>query len=97
MYLIGTPNFQRQHYLYWCNVYNLSHGITGHHHSSSGTKVMKKIWKIRTKNKIFFDAIIDSIAQRIWDYKAASTAANKKCHQWDVRQVLPISGIFAER
>ncbi len=19
-----TPNFQRQHYLYWCNVYNLS-------------------------------------------------------------------------
>ena len=21
-----TPNFQRQHYLYWCNVYNLSHG-----------------------------------------------------------------------
>ena len=22
-----TPNFQRQHYLYWCNVYNLSYGI----------------------------------------------------------------------
>ncbi len=22
-----TPNFQRQHYLYWCNVYNLSHGL----------------------------------------------------------------------
>ena len=21
-----TPNFQRQHYLYWCNVYNLSQG-----------------------------------------------------------------------
>ena len=41
-----TPNFQRQHYLYWCNVYNLSHGslegITGHHHSSSVAKVMKK-------------------------------------------------------
>ena len=38
-----TPNFQRQHYLYWCNVYNLSHGshkgVTGHHHSSSGAKV----------------------------------------------------------
>ena len=33
----------------------------------------------------------------IFDYKAASTAANKKCHQWDVRQVLPIGGIFAER
>ena len=29
--------------------------------------------------------------------KAASTAANKKCRQWDVRQVLPIDGIFAER
>ena len=26
MYQEGTPNFQRQHYLYWCNVYNLSHG-----------------------------------------------------------------------
>ena len=26
-----------------------------------------------------------------------STAANKKCRQWDVRQVLPIDGIFAER
>ena len=29
--------------------------------------------------------------------KAVSTAANKKCRQWDVRQVLPIDGIFAER
>ncbi len=27
MYLKRTPNFQRQHYLYWCNVYNLSYGI----------------------------------------------------------------------
>ena len=26
MFKIYTPNFQRQHYLYWCNVYNLSHG-----------------------------------------------------------------------
>ena len=26
LYLKRTPNFQRQHYLYWCNVYNLSHG-----------------------------------------------------------------------
>ncbi len=25
-----TPNFQRQHYLYWCNVYNLSQGIMRH-------------------------------------------------------------------
>ena len=29
--------------------------------------------------------------------KGSSAAANKKCHQWDVRQVLPIGGIFAER
>ena len=37
------------------------------------------------------------IKNLIFDHKAASTAANKKYHQWDVRQVLPIGGIFAER
>ena len=29
--------------------------------------------------------------------KVASAAANKKCRQWNVRQVLSIDGIFAER
>ena len=28
--------------------------------------------------------------------KGSIAAPNKKCHQWDVRQVLPIGGIFAE-
>ena len=28
--------------------------------------------------------------------KGISTAPNKNCHQWDVRQVLPIGGIFVE-
>ena len=41
-----------------------------------------------------YDLLIKNL---IFDHKAASTAANKKCHQWDVRQVLPIGGIFAER
>ena len=35
--------------------------------------------------------------QVIYCDKGSSAAANKKCHQWDVRQVLPIGGIFAER
>ena len=29
--------------------------------------------------------------------RQTSTAANKKCRQWDVRLVLPIDGIFVER
>ena len=29
--------------------------------------------------------------------RQTSTAANKKCRQWDVHRVLPIDGIFAER
>ena len=28
--------------------------------------------------------------------KGSIAAPNKKCRQWDVRQVLPIDGIFAE-
>ena len=28
--------------------------------------------------------------------KGSIAAPNKKCHQWDVRLVLPIGGIFAE-
>ena len=28
--------------------------------------------------------------------KGSIAAPNKKCHQWDVPQVLPIGGIFAE-
>ena len=29
--------------------------------------------------------------------RGTSAAANKNSHQWDVRQVLPIGGFFAER
>ena len=29
--------------------------------------------------------------------RQTSTAANKKCRQWDVRLVLPIDGMFVER
>ncbi len=36
------PKFQRQHYLYWCNVYLLSHirqRVVGHHLLSTSAKV----------------------------------------------------------
>ena len=42
-----TPNFQRQHYLYWCNVYNLRRGCLTAYRTPPfeyGAKVTKKLF-----------------------------------------------------
>ena len=47
-----TPNFQRQHYLYWCNVYNLS----------QGNQAVFPNTTIRVQRKdIYFSSISDTI------------------------------------
>ena len=54
MYLFRTPNFQRQHYLYWCNVYNLSLGKTVAPPFEFDYKGKKKNLKYSANKKNFF-------------------------------------------